>query len=132
MIRELNQADLAELWRLHEAGGIDFKFPDLGDPLQLNAIVSVKGCIIVAAGLHKICYETCVLVNPNARPQDKWEALKELNAELSARAYWQGLDSVHAAVAPIKGFDRRMAQLGWEPDRSGWRLWSRLTNEKCG
>lgn len=131
MIRELTQSDVAELTALHDLSGIDYKFPDLSSPLYLNRVVSVIGDKILAAGLHRICYETFVMVNPTARPQDKWEALKELDAELSRRAYWQGLDEVHAAVAPIR-FDRRLRQLGWVPDRENWRLWSRQTNEKCG
>ena len=61
MIRDLAQSDLAELKKMHDKGGIDFEFPDFSSPLQVNRIVSAVGGIIVAAGLHKICYETCVI-----------------------------------------------------------------------
>jgi hypothetical protein len=130
MIRDLNPKDISRVQAIHKMAGYDYQFPDLAHPLFLNRIVSTIGDRILAAGLHRICYETFALVDPEARPQEKWAALRELNGELSTRAYWQGLDLTHASVPPI-GFDRRLTQLGWSPDREGWRLWSRETNAIC-
>jgi hypothetical protein len=127
MIRDLRTEDLSVVEAIHRASGLDYKLPDITGPLFLNRIVSVNGSRIFAAALHHICYETWALVDPGARPQEKWAALRELNDELSNRAYAQGLDLTHASVPPI-GFDRRLKLLGWEPDRDGWRLWSRTTN----
>jgi hypothetical protein len=127
MIRDYVESDLPALRAIHQAQGIDYVFPDLTSPLFLNRLVSANGANIIAAGLHRICYETLVLVNPVARPQEKWAALRELNESLSTRAYWQGLNETHAAVPPI-GFNRRLRQLGWLPDRDGWQLWTKETN----
>lgn len=127
MIRDIVQSDIERLKDIHRAAGIDYQFPPLHSPLFVNRIVSMAGANIVAAGLHKVCYETFAVVDPNARPQEKWAALRELNDELSTRAYWQGLDLTHASIPPI-GFDKRLLQLGWSPDRDGWALWSRQTN----
>jgi hypothetical protein len=128
MIRPLEPSDIPTLARIHTAAGYTYPLPDITAPLFLNRIVSVTANgIVTAAGLHRICYETFVLVDPSQRPQEKWAALRELNAELSTRAYKQGLDMTHASVPPI-GFDRRLRQLGWQPDLEGYRLWSRQTN----
>ena len=127
MIRDFQPSDLERLKEIHTQAGYDYLFPDLSSPLFLNRIISVNGAKILAAGLHRICYETFALVDPNARPQEKCAALRELNEELSTRAYWQGLDMTHASIPPI-GFDRRLRELGWNPDREGWRLWSQDTD----
>jgi hypothetical protein len=128
VIRDIESSDIPLIEAIHRASGLDYNLPDITGPLFLNRIVSTDGSNIVAAALHHICYETWALVDPGARPQEKWAALREINDELSNRAYWQGLDLTHASVPPI-GFDRRLRLLGWEPDRDGWRLWSRPTNE---
>lgn len=127
MIRDLSSSDLEKLRLIHVSSGADYLFPDLDSPLFVNKLVSEQGGKLIAAGLHKVCYETFVLVDPKAGPREKWDALGELNEALATRAYWQGLDLIHASIPPI-GFDKRLRQLGWEPDREGWRLWSRVTN----
>lgn len=128
-IRDLLPEDEAKLRQIHASRGIDHLFPDLESPLAINKIVSVHDGKLIAAGLHLVCYETVAIVNPDATPQEKWTALKEINNDLATRAYRQGLDVTHAAVARSIGFDKRLRQLGWEPDRKGWRLWSRKTSE---
>ena len=131
MIVDLKPEDIAILRAIHLSSGIDYKFPDLAHPLFVNKIASWRDGKLIAAGLHKIAYETFVLVDPKATPQGKWAALKELNDQLAIRAYGQGLDETHAALPPI-GFAKRMRQLDWSPDREGWQLWSRETNAVSG
>ena len=126
-IRDLTLEDEAKLRLIHQASRIDYLFPDLENPLFVNKLVSVRDGKLIAAGLHRVCYETVALVDPHAAPQEKWAALGELNEALSTRAFWQGLDLTHASIPPI-GFEKRLRRLGWEPDREGWRLWSRKTN----
>lgn len=128
MIRQLTDEDIVRLRAIHCAAGYTFDCPDFSSPLMLNGIVSLSGDTVVASGWHKVCYETVALVNPEATPQEKWAALKEIDSELSTRAFQQGLDIVHAAVSPI-GFDKRLLQLGWVPFPDGSKLWSRKTNE---
>lgn len=128
MIRAMVPGDIPTLRDIHRAAGYAFDCPDFFSPLVMNKVVSTEGGIFVASGWHKVCYETVALVNPDATPQEKWAALKEIDSELSTRAFRQGLDIVHAAVSPI-GFDKRLLQLGWVPFPDGSRLWSRQTNE---
>ena len=128
MIRALTEADIATLRDMHKRARYTFDCPDFASPLMLNGIVSLSGDMIAASGWHKVCYETVALVNPEATPQEKWAALKEIDSELSTRAFRQGLDIVHACTSPI-GFDKRLLQLGWVPFPDGSKLWSRQTNE---
>jgi hypothetical protein len=53
-------------------------------------------------------------------------AMRELQDEVLQAAWARGLSEIHASV-PTIGFDKRLAQLGWEKDRPGWNLWSRQT-----
>ena len=128
MIRDMRPDDVVWLADAHRKSGADYAFPDVFGPLFINRVVCENSSgTIFAAGLHRICYETFALVDPNARPQEKWAALRELDAALSTQAYKQGLDLTHASVPPI-GFDKRLKQLGWSQDREGYRLWSRETH----
>jgi hypothetical protein len=129
VIRAMTEADIALLRDIHREASYSFDCPDFSSPLMLNGIVSLAGDIVAASGWHKVCYETVLLVNPKVTPQEKWAALKEIDSELSTRAFRQGLDIVHAAVSPIGNFDKRLIQLGWVPFPSGSKLWSRNTNE---
>lgn len=133
MIRDLQPYYLAKLRLIHASQEkFDADFPKLDSPLYVNQFVSVQNGKLIAAGLHKVTYETFVLVDPNARPQEKWTALGELNGALSTRAYQQGLDETFASVQRSIGFDKRLRQLGWSEDRPGWQLWSLKTNEVSG
>lgn len=126
----MDKSEYADVSKLHESSNYDFLMQPLDSPLILNRILSSSGDRVIAAGFHKVCYETICVVDTNARPQEKWAALRELNEELSTRAFRQGIDLTHAAISPI-GFDKRLLQLGWKPDRDGCRLWSLETNEVC-
>ena len=128
LIRAMTSGDIPVLRDIHAGAGYTFACPDFFSPLVLNKVVSTEGGIIVASGWHKVCYETVALVNPDATPQEKWAALREIDSELSTRAFRQGLDTVHAAVLPT-GFDKRLLQLGWKSFPNGSKLWSRQTSE---
>jgi hypothetical protein len=54
--------------------------------------------------------------------------MQTLQSSVLSEAYAKGLDEIHAAIPEI-GFDKRLIQLGWLKDRSGWNLWSRSTLE---
>lgn len=128
MIRAMSDADVLLMRNIHRAARYTFDCPDFSSPLMLNGIVSLSGDTLIASGWHKVCYETVALVNPDATPQEKWAALREIDSELSTRAFRQGLDIVHAATS-LTGFDKRLLQLGWVPFPDGSKLWSRKTNE---
>lgn len=129
MIREMQNEDIAAVIKAAKFSGLEYGNLSLESPLVINRIVSTRtNGTIIASGIHRICYETILVVQTASTPQEKWAALKEIDSELSTRAFQQGLDIVHAAVSPI-GFDKRLLQLGWVPFPDGSKLWSRQTNE---
>ncbi len=129
MIREYKESDLETIKEIHRKSGLDYKLPDFSNPLILNKLIFEKNDTIIASVLHRACLETCLMVNPEAKAKDKWDAIQKLDVEMASRAYWLGFDEVHASV-PAIGFDRRLRQVGWFPDREGWTLWSRGTDAR--
>ena len=60
------------------------------------------------------------------KPKDRLAAIQSLQDAVLSEAYAKGLDEIYAAVPEI-GFDRRLKQLGWSPDRPEFHLWTRST-----
>jgi hypothetical protein len=130
MIRDYKPEDKAAIEAIHGQVGLDYKFPDLDHPLFfVRKVLEVNGNIRAALVL-KICAETMLLIDPQQEPQEKLTEMIDLQSSVLSEAYRKGLDDIYAAVPPI-GFDKRLLQLGWIPDRPDWRLWSRSTHEKC-
>jgi hypothetical protein len=126
LIRDFLPEDVEGLRKMHARQGIDYAFPDLSDPLFFVKKVKVHEGRIVAAGVLKLCAETMLFLDPAGRPRNKMDAMRQLQTAVLEEARARGLDEIHAAVAEI-GFDKRLAQLGWEKDRPGWHLWTRRT-----
>ena len=125
LIRDYRPEDKDILEKIHFDQGIDYKFPDLDNPLFfIRKVCEVNGRIIGSLVL-KVCAETYLLLG-EGKPQDKFLAMKELQGSVLQAAYDNGLDEVHAAIPDI-GFDKRLEQLGWEKDRPDFHLWTRST-----
>lgn len=126
MIRDYQGQDFGQVARFHADSGIDYRMPDLDSPLfPIKKVSEVNGQVVGALAL-RLCAETFLWLDRQRRPQEKLQTMKELQAAVLADAWKNGLDEIHAAIPPI-GFDRRLKQLGWEPDRDGWVLWTRRT-----
>jgi hypothetical protein len=125
-VRDYRPEDKEALETIHKAQGIDYTFPDLDHPLFFVKKVILSNGKLVGALVLKICAETFLLLDGQQKPQDKFAEMQHLQRSVLSEAYLNGLDEIHAAIPPI-GFDRRLIQLEWSPDRDGWRLWSRRT-----
>lgn len=126
MIRDYQGQDFGQVAGFHADSGIDYRMPDLDSPLfPIKKVSEVNGQVVGALAL-RLCAETFLWLDRQRRPQEKLQTMKELQAAVLADAWKNGLDEIHAAIPPI-GFDRRLKQLGWEPDRDGWVLWTRRT-----
>lgn len=127
MVRDYECGDKAALEAIHAAQGLDYRMPDLDQPLFFVKKVKVDGGKVVAALVLKICAETMLLIDPEQEPQEKLTEMQELQSSVLNEAYRNGLDDIWASIPPI-GFDKRLIQLGWEKDRPGWNLWTRSTH----
>lgn len=124
-VRNYRPEDRCELERIHRESGLDYKFPDLDNPLFFVRKVLETNGRVHAALVLKVCAETYLLLG-EGKPQDRFLAMEALQGSVLTEAYQKGLDEIHAAIPEI-GFDKRLAQLGWEKDRPGWHLWTRST-----
>ena len=125
MIRDYTAADRAEIRRIHYAMELDYKFPDLENPLFLVKKVAEKDGKPFGALALRICAEAMLWLD-KGHPKERYDTMKSLQDEVMAEAYLKGLSDVFADVPNIR-FDKRLKELGWEPNRPGWALWSRST-----
>jgi len=126
VIRDYQAQDFASILKFHRDSGIDYQMPALSGPLfPIKKVSEVDGQVVGALAL-RLCAETFLWLDKQRRPQEKLQTMKDLQREVLSDAWKNGLDEIHAAIPPI-GFDRRLKQLGWEPDRDGWVLWTRRT-----
>jgi hypothetical protein len=126
MVRDYRPEDKSHLEAIHAAQGIDYRFPDLDHPLFFVRKVICNGDKILGSLVLKICAEAYLLLDGQQEPQEKLTEMQLLQSSVLNEAYAKGLDEIHAAIPEI-GFDKRLRQLGWNPDRDGWHLWTRST-----
>ena len=125
MIRDYKPEDSYELERIHRESGLDYRFPNLNNPLFfVRKVLEINGKVHSALVL-KGAAETYLFLGKD-EPRARFLAMETLQGSVLAEAYRNGMDEIHAAIPEI-GFDKRLMQLGWEKDRPGWTLWTRST-----
>ena len=126
MIRKYENKDRAEIERIHEESGFDYKFPDIDDPLYIVKFVAEENGKVVESLCCKLVLNINLYVDPQAgTPQSRWETLKQLVESAKKEAWSRGLDEAYAMVpAEIeKQFAKRLKKLGMTKDRDGWKKW---------
>jgi hypothetical protein len=134
LIREYNDADLAQLKAIHARQNFDYAFPDLTDPLFVTKLVLTDadensrhdaGATpnahekIRGAALLRLTAEAYLLLDPTAAtPRERWQSILALHAATQRDAWHRGLEDVHAWLPPpiAKKFGRRLTNLGWIRD----------------
>jgi hypothetical protein len=130
MIRDYQKEDLEAIKKIHEEQGLDYALYDLNSPLCLVKKVQVVDGQVVGCMFLRLTAETVLVVSGS--PVAKMGAMRELQPEVLSEAYRKGLDEVHCTVPPsiLSRFVKRLKQLGWSQDRSGWVLFSRSTKDE--
>lgn len=131
MIRDYRPEDLGAVKALHEASGIDYRMPDLASPLFLVKKVREVDGVVVGALALRIEAETYLWCSGG--PQDKMDAMLELQPAMLDEAWTKGLDNVVCWIPrEVEArFEKRLKQMGWEPSRDGWHSWSRDTRREA-
>ena len=113
--RPLELRDLARVHELHE--GHSFELPDAAHPLvMLKECVEVNGKV-VAIGIARLELNVTLLLDHDwATPQDRLEAVRQLQNSMKAKASQWGIDWAHAEVPERWG--KRLEELGWQPARN--------------
>ncbi len=124
-VRDLDISDLPALMGIHERQGIDYQFPNLMHPLFLVRKVAVDGDKIIGSLVLKLRAEAFLLVEGS--PEEKWQAMNELQPVVLEEAWAKGIDEIDCAVPESIRFQKRLEQGGWTPARDGWRVWTHRT-----
>jgi hypothetical protein len=134
VIRDYRIKDFRDIKRIHSQGGLDYQMPEINSPLFIVRKVMTVDDKVVGAVLWRIEAETYLLLDKenNLDPEERWMVLKTLQVEGLDALWMKGIDNAVAWIPKDveKHFAKRLTELGWSPDRDGWRSWSRKTEPK--
>jgi hypothetical protein len=128
IVRDYEPSDREAVEQLHRLQGMDYKFPDIDQPLFLVRKVCLDDTgKIIGTALCKLQCETYLMLAPALTPSEKVEAITEMNPAIEQEAYERGIDTLAAYIpADIsKRFTKRLKVLGWNTARPGWVTWFR-------
>jgi FAD/FMN-containing dehydrogenase len=131
IVRNYRPSDFDQIKAIHEASEIDYAMPSIDSRLfVVKKVLEVDGVVRQAVGF-RLEVETYLWNDKSdwALPDEKFLGLKALQAEAMHDLMTKGIDTAVCWVPENidKFFAKRMTQLGWTPDREGWRSWSRKT-----
>jgi len=110
-------ADIPVVARIHERTGFDYRLPAIwANPRFPIKQVGVADGRPVIASVAKVQAEIYLWLDPDwGTPQERWDALKELHAEVVAQAEEIGFDQIYCVLPPeiAESFGPRLKELGW-------------------
>jgi len=131
-VRPMEGKDVDAVKDIHSRMGIDYKLPrlkaDEKGPIETDfSLVVEQDGQIIGASLNRVVAETYLLIDPTLKPHDKLTAIRMGHRMLLAAAKARGWREFIAMIPTevVLRFEKRLKQLGWEADRTGWHLWSR-------
>lgn len=112
---------------LHQRMEMDYKLPDIDDPLFVVKKVYEQDGLVVGAEFLKIQAETYLLLDYRLDAVGKTRTIAHLSREVEREAYNRGLDTLVAYIPEDIGekFSKRLTLLGWEKARNKWVTWFR-------
>lgn len=113
--RPLELKDLPRVQELHT--GHTFELPDPTHPLtMLKEVVEANGKVVAISIARLELNVTLLLDHEWATPQDRLEAVRQLQNAMKAKASQWGIDWAHAEVSERWG--KRLEELGWQPAKN--------------
>lgn len=129
IVRDYNPlTDLEAVTQLHRDMGMDYKMPDIDQPLFLVKKVCLnEDGRIIGAELLRIQAEAYLLLSGSVGSKAKVEAIDALSKEVEASAWMMGIDDLVAYIPESISdkFSRLLSKLGWGKARDGWVTWVR-------
>lgn len=132
IVRNAKPEDAQEIERIHGQMGMDYKLPDLENPLFLvRKVAEDENGHVTAVCYLRLEAETYLWLDPLLDPRKKMETMLTLQPEVLRAGWEQGLNNIVAWIpeAMERKFQRRLHELGWHKDRVGWHSWSRPLGE---
>jgi hypothetical protein len=128
IVRDYEPSDREAVEQLHRLQGMDYKFPDIDQPLFLVRKVCLDDAgKIIGTEFLKLQCEAYLMLSPDLSPTEKASVITELSPVVEQEAYKQGLDTIAAYIPEdiSKRFTKRLKLLGWDTARTGWVTWFR-------
>ncbi len=126
-VRDLNSDDFPAVQAMHEEMGLDFQFPNLRNPLFFvkKAVCDDSGRVLAVCCL-RLTAETYLWLDQSQNARGKMDAINALQPPILAAAWANGLDEIEARIYETveTRFQKRLNQLGWVKNRSGWHPWT--------
>ncbi len=129
VIRDLQPSDVAEVQRIHEDSGIDYRLPDLLSPLFLvKKVLDIGGTVRVCVAGY-LTSEAYLFADRSdwGDPEQKWLAIQEVANVAIQEAKEKGLEEVVIWLPPgMERFGERLeSDLKFQKDRSEWKSYSK-------
>ena len=127
-VRDYNPStDEKAVSQLHQHMEMDYKLPDLTDPLFIVRKVYELDGRIIGTEFLKLQAEAYLMLDCNLDAVEKTRVIAHLSRETEREAYNRGLDTL-AAYIPEEistKFSKRLNLLGWSKARDRWVTWFR-------
>lgn len=129
-VRDAKPEDFAAIEKIHARMGMDYRLPELSQPLFfVRKVAEDPSGQVIAACFLKIAAECYLWLDPDLAPGDKLESMQRLQPKVFEAAWMSGIDEIEARIPETieQRFHKRLKQLGWTPNRDGWHPWTAQT-----
>lgn len=130
VVRDFTLNDLERVKEIHEASGIDYRFPDITSPLFVVTKVFVRDGIVQACGGLYLQVEAYLWIAHDdwTSPEEKLVVIRTLDRATLREAWMKGIDQACLFLPPgMDRFGERLQDFGWAKDRDGWCSFSKRT-----
>lgn len=127
-VRDYEPTDETTVKQLHKDMGMDYRFPNLEDPLFVVRKVFVyPDGKIVGTEFLKLQAEAYLMLSCDLDAVSKTRVIAHLSRETEREAYDQGIDTLVAYIPEdiSTKFTKRLELLGWSKARKNWVTWFR-------
>ena len=125
-IRNYTENDLAQIQRIHEANGIDYRLPNLSR-FPVNKVLEIEGKVRASYGMQQTL-ECHLWLDPSSWTDaaGKWATIKVLDKEATESADNLGFNSSCCCIPPgYERFGRRLKDLGFNKIRPDWAVYTK-------
>lgn len=127
-VRDYKPSDAPAVAVLHRQMNMDYKLPELDDPLFVSRKVYVDDSgRIIGTEFLKLQAEAYLMLDCELDTLSKTRVIAHLSRETEREAYNQGVDTLVAYIPEdlSKKFTKRLTLLGWNQARDKWVTWFR-------
>ena len=131
IVRDARPEDFGAIEQIHAKMGMDYALPALGQPLVfVRKVTTDDSGKVIAACFLRLCAECYLVLEPDLAPRIKLETMTAMQPEVFRAAWANGIDDIEARIPETveRRFQKRLKQLGWTPNRSGWHPWTVQTH----